>query len=257
MPKTGPSGDTIVDAATIAWGSVPDWIVAVTALFGVVFGLVQLRRIALANSNQVDIARAELMLEIDGRYEHEDMRVSRTAIRTLRNHCEQKALLVRPGASHQEMATNSAKFFSEEMTELYYRFKTADKKEVNLSLAEQPDDSAGARYFTLMRLPYWMETVGHLVQVGLLHEQDVLHLYDAVFTGVLTCFEQHIIDRRSDPIQRNDRFLENALWLKQRAENTEADRAKASKLSRAPPKSRIFQTPSLFRIAKSSDRRVR
>ncbi|WP_375397723.1 hypothetical protein [uncultured Sphingomonas sp.] len=87
-------------------------VVAVAAAIGVVFGLLQLGRIAQENANQGNIARAELMLEIDERFEGSEMRHSRLAIRTLRNHCEKKARTVlRAGANDEEVMERSATLF--------------------------------------------------------------------------------------------------------------------------------------------------
>lgn len=209
----------------MAWGSIPDWIVAITAIIASAMALVQLRRIidanaiqAKAHQDQVSIARAELILEIDARFESAEMQESRLAIRTLRHHCERKARETRRRGAHDgDVATATAMSFSEEMTALFQRFKTPERVADNVEATDIQASPEGERYFLLMRLPYWMESVGELTKSGLLPLEDVLNLYDAAFIGVLGCFEQHIQDRRSDPPLRNERFLENALWLKAQA----------------------------------------
>lgn len=222
------------------WGTVSDLIVAAAAIAGLIFGLIQLLRIADANRNQVDIARAELLLEIDARYEAPEMRASRLAIRSLRNYCDDRARMDRPGASDIDVAARSDILMSEELTGLYQRFKTADQSlDLKSPMVDQPDDKDGNRYFAFMGVPYWAETVGLLTRADLLTLEDVLNLYDAVFVKFLTGFLKHIEDRRSEGPIRNEHFLENALWLRERA----VDRQRMDKMElqarRAPKRGRL------------------
>lgn len=122
-----------------AWGTVSDLIVAIAAVIGVAVGLVQLARIARSNANQVNIARAELMLAIDKRFESSAMWESRLASRTLLNHCERKArTLLRAGATDEEVMRDAALLFSEEVSALYQRFKTADARASGALVDECP-----------------------------------------------------------------------------------------------------------------------
>ena len=228
--------------SALNWGSVPDWIVAITAVFGTVAAVLQLRRVAQANAGQVNIARAELMLEIDGRFESEHMLESRLAIQTLRNHCERRARQERPDIDGRGMFNRAAELFSEEMTKLHKQLRTPDQAlPVEASLAELPNDKGGERYFALMRLPYWMETVGELTRAELLPINDVLDLYDAVFDGVLACFERHILYRRETAPLRNDRFLENALWIRHAAIERQDRRSRDAARVRSPRRSGLFR----------------
>ncbi|WP_375397722.1 hypothetical protein [uncultured Sphingomonas sp.] len=85
-----------------------------------------------------------------------------------------------------------------------------------------------------------METVGQLTRRGLLPLEDVLDLYDAAVIGIMRCFKQHIADRSNDGPQRNDRFLENALWLLDAAEQRERTNAERMRRLRAPNHSGLF-----------------
>lgn len=205
------------------WGSAADWVVAATAVAGVFLGLQQLRKLAASGNDQVDIARAQMMLEIDARFESLDMQESRLLIRNLRNFCDEAARKeLRAGASDEDLVNVAARIFSEKMTGLREQVKTAERIiPGDPHMISEIDTQQGEMYMTYMRLPYWMETVAMLTRVGLILEDDVLRLYDAVFIGTLRCFEQHIKDRAQSGPQRNPEWLENALWLKQRAENAE------------------------------------
>lgn len=237
------------------WGTISDIVVAATAVFGVLFGLAQLGRIARANISQENIARAELMLEIDAMFEGPDMTQSRLAIRTLRNYCEKQArAFLRSGANDQEVLERSATLFSEEVTALFQRFNTADHAASEGEAVNEPLDKDGPRYFTLIRLPYWIETVGQLCRRELLPLDDVLDLYDAAIVGIMKCFHQHIMDRRAAPPQRNERFLEQALWLMEQAELRQVAEADRLAHMRSPIRSGLFQTPSLFRIRRTPKR---
>lgn len=223
------------------WGSIADWVVAITALVGVAFGVVQLLRITQANRAQVGIARAELMLEIDDRFESEHMLHSRIKIQTLRNYSERKARNDHPNVANAEMLKRASEIFSKEITALYNRWKTPDREiPQDIAIVDLPDDPDGPIYFMLMRLPYWMETVGQLTRTELLPLDDVLDLYDAVFIGILTCFEQHIDYRRTAAPLRNDKFLENAMWIREKAIEREARLAQAAERAREPRKTGIF-----------------
>jgi hypothetical protein len=197
------------------YGSVPNWISAAAACTAVGVAWVQLRKVSQSSQRQANVARADLMLKIDQIFEGKDMFESRLAIRTLLNQCEKVAQSERLGANDREVLDRSAQLFSEQLTKLHIEYKTADKSPDNAQddLTLVSKDSAGPRYATLMRLPYWMETVGLLTRKRLLQKDDVMDLYDAVYIGMLTCFEGHIKDRRDEGPLRNQKFLEHAKWM--------------------------------------------
>jgi hypothetical protein len=202
-------------ALALNWGSVPDWLMAAAAFLAVYVAWVQLKKVADANRQQANVARADLMLKIDQIFEGLEMAESRLAVRTLRNQCEAIAKAERLGANDREIIDRSAELFSDQLTKLFLDYKTVESqpKGADADLTKVAQDKAGPRYAILMRLPYWMETVGLLTKKQLLNEEDVLDLYDAVYTGVLTCYEKHILDRRDEKPDRNDMFLVHATWL--------------------------------------------
>lgn len=224
-------------------GSVPEWIVAVTAVAGLVVAWRQFGKIVDANKNQVDvaknqvdIARAELMLKIDTQFESAEMRESRIVFRTLRNHCEREIKKSNSSLSDDIAFSMGTKLFSQNVTELYSKFKSADRLVEGVILAAQPNDEAGEQYFRYMRFPNWIETVGLLTRHGLLPKHDVLQLYDEVVIRVMSHFDEHVRMRRDEGPMRNQRFLENAYWLKDEAENLKAQRAgAAANFGRARP----------------------
>lgn len=212
LDMTGAAGGGLLTG--VAWGTAPDWIVALTAILGAIFAIQQIRRVAEANKTQVSVARAELILDIDGRFESIDMVESRLAIRTLRNHCETVARRSSQFASNDEQLTvEIARLFSAEVTDLWHRYKSADPIDASRRLTEQSADADGPLYFKFMRLPYWAETVASLVHDGLLPREDVRTLFDAVYTGTLRYFEEHIRHRQGEGPLHNDRFLANAIRL--------------------------------------------
>jgi hypothetical protein len=205
------------------WGSAPDWVAAFAICATLVVAWIELRKVGLANAGQEAVARADLMLKIDQIFEGGEMAASRLAVRTLRNQCEFLAKEERPGANNKEVLIRSAVLFSEQLTKLYQDYKTTDARPKSAAedLTKVAADESGVRYAELMRLPYWMETVGMLTVKELLRESDVLGLYDAVYVGVLPCFRQHIMDRRDEQPYGNQRFLEYALDMLKRAEAAE------------------------------------
>lgn len=221
------------------WGSVPDWLVASAALIGIGVAWRQLaglsRQLAaletsekLANVsaeaaaesayNQVQIARATLLLEIDRQFEGEYLMESRLAIRALRNRAVKDAReKSRAGIGDAELASVADQVFSEYVTRLWQDFSSADANDSTLSETKPEDrltDRAGYQYSLLTRLLGWFETVGRLVEENLISPDDVFELYDAVFIQVANYFERHIHDRRDEGPNRNDRWMEKALLLR-------------------------------------------
>jgi biopolymer transport protein ExbB/TolQ len=224
-------------ASVIDWGSVADWVVAVTAIFGVGFAIRQLNAVrgaeeksatsnkqaAAALAAQVQIARATIILEIDRRFEDAEMLGSRIAIRALRNRAIREAEAnLRDGVNQAEISDKADELFSGYVTKLWRSFRTADSSEPALDATKAEDrlsDVAGAQYSQLTRLLGWMETVGRLTEQNLVPAEDMFALYDAVFLQVYGLFESHIADRRSEPPNPNDLWLEKAEWFRDAANN--------------------------------------
>lgn len=221
------------------WGTVPDWLVAGAALVGIGVAWLQLSGLSrqlkgletseqLASQSakiaadaayaQVQIARATLLLEIDRQFEGEYLMQSRVAIRALRNRAVKEARgRSRAGIGDAELAGVADHLFSAYVTSLWQDFSNADANDSTLSETKPEDkltDKAGYQYSLLTRLLGWFETVGRLVEENLISPDDVFELYDAVFIQVASYFEQHILDRRSEGPNRNDRWMEKALMLR-------------------------------------------
>jgi hypothetical protein len=207
------------------WGTVADWVVSITAAVGIWFGLKQLNGLKLAqeyaglevqnaakeSAAQVQIARAQLLLEIDREFECELMQSSRTAIRALRN-----TVLGEIKESGEEGKTRGqqqlklASGFSQKMNTLWLESKGIDTADVN---ANSSDSKHLKKYLELMRLVNWMETVGFLCRRGLLPTADVVELYDAAIAPTMRNMLQHIQHRREEDPYPNPDFHRNAEWL--------------------------------------------
>lgn len=213
------------------WGTVADWAVVATAVAAVWFGREQLKKVVQESKRQADVARAELMLQIDQIFEGAEIGASRMAIRTLRNECEAEATASDDPEARIDLLRCSARIFSRRVSKLHEIYKRPVIEASPSGKGDPPHIVAGKEYTVLMALPYWMETVGLLTRKELMARDDVLDLYDAVYVGVLTCFDAHIEDRRRDPAGPDDRFLENATWLRDRARERN-DRIAAQKAGR-------------------------
>ncbi|MBO6527702.1 hypothetical protein [Erythrobacter sp.] len=178
---------------------------------------VQLTKIVEANNAQANVATATLLLEIDRMFEGHEIMASRQKIRTLRNRCEALA-----GEMHEREDVSQAKFaedlFSQELDDLLAKYKEADEKPKSGEPQATGDvDSSADAYASYMRLPYWMETVALMVRRGLLDEEVVLELYDEVFATTLSCFINHIENRRNAGPISNARFLIQATSFRDKA----------------------------------------
>lgn len=197
------------------WGTVSDWVIASTAVLAVWFGREQLKRVVEESARQADVARADLMLQIDQIFEGAEIGKSRMAIRILQNECDMTATSEAHDSEDDVVIGTSATLFSTRVTELYNCYRSPEPPK-NKKI-EAAHVTAGKEYTTLMALPYWMETVGMLARKKLLRQEDVLDLYDAVFVSVLTCFDQHIEYRRNERLNMDNRFLEHATWFRDQA----------------------------------------
>jgi hypothetical protein len=225
-------------AMPIDWGSVPDWIVVGTAIAGTAYAGIQLKalklsdqRAAASHAEQVQIARANLLLEIDATFEGTELYRSRKAIRALRNRAETKVTrgLVRnqtPDALKNEISIE----FSHQLDELWKIARTID--EVDVEKPDSKDRIAADRYTELMAVPNWIETIGMLCRRNLLPKEDILDLYDQVVVPTIRNFKNHFEVRRAQGPYLNPRFMENAYWLLAEAE---AYKRKREEPVSAPP----------------------
>lgn len=228
-------------------GTLPDWIVAATAIFAAMVGLRQLRNLAASEAqaataqetaaraaesmaklaqaqstvaesersqaaDQVQIARAMLLLEIDKDFESPAMQESRLAVRTLFNRARREADAELRMKNPSGVRQRANELFSGYATQLWEKFRSADEQEPTLKstgINDQLSDSAGPQYQKLTKILGWMETVGRLANENLAFESDLIALYDQVFVNVYGYFYKHINDRRTDSVQPN------ADWMRQ------------------------------------------
>ena len=211
-----------MDLSTVNWGSVADWVVAGTAVVGVGFGLSHLKALraseaqaAAAHRDQVQIARATLLRQIDAEFESEEMYRSRKAIRALRNRSEMAMRHHHGEASNETIAQLSAAEFARQLTLLWHEARKFDDADVES--AKSPARIAADRYSEIMRLPNWFEALGLMLRRGLLPKNDVLEIYDAAIAPTMFNLTEHVRKRRDDGPHPNPRFLEHAMWLGEEA----------------------------------------
>jgi hypothetical protein len=225
------SGDVL---SGLQFGTVPDWIVAITALVAIVVAYGQLKASAAASKisaqaqqDQAAIARANLLLEIDRDFESEGMQEARRAIRALRNEIEALARRQFPRLNDDELAPESDKLFSEYMNRVFYDYRTADsvQRQTNDELdamlekhlktipdydAFSPSERASRHYLRLTLILGWLERVGHMANNGLLHRDDVISLYNQVFIEAINWYKGHIIHRHGVGTRKNGEWMDQA-----------------------------------------------
>lgn len=225
----------------------------------------QLKVAAEASRNQAEIARATLLLEIDRDFESADMQESRMALRGLRNEIEALCADRYKTRNDSQREAKCHDLFSEYLNKLWRDFKKADKvpdvpqhfsdsnalddmknKHVEQiyqhSEEIQPHEKAGAHYQRLMRLPGWLERVGHMANQGLIPEVDVIKLYDVLFLKMGSLFAGHIEFRRNEG---NDDFMKEFMTFSEKIEELRsqniATRAAAGKVADASNKAKVFE----------------
>ena len=214
------------------WGNVADWAVAATASIGLLFGIWQLRAVrkageqsARAHETSVEIARANMLRQIDSEFESEDMYRSRKAILALEKRSEKAVRLSHPDFSEQKIDSLLADECSKQLTKLWSEASKFDDEDVEAK--DSKNRIASDRYAEIMRLPCWFETLGHMIRRELLPKTDILEVYDAAINPTMEYFADHIKKRRAEGPSQNPHFLEHALWLSGIAkEFTEAKNAR-------------------------------
>lgn len=222
----------------IEWGTVPAWITSGTAVVGTIFVLRQFRISiraleisarsqeisaksqeisAQSQANQVDIARANLLLAIDREFEGAELGRSRKAIRMLRNRIEREVLTKPDGNRSPALQKGKvARDFSRHLDTLWGALRSTDA-------ASEPPAAGGLghgdihEYYELMALPNWIETVGALVARHLLPKEEVLTLYASSIQVTMFNFHNHVEARRNEQPYPNKRFMENAYLLYEEA----------------------------------------
>lgn len=236
------------------WGTVADWLLAILALSTVLVAWFQIRAASSAANAQIrasaehtlaqitaateahnkeleaalrdakdqtQIARANLLMEIDRDYESAEMQESRLALRGLRN--EIAALVINQNQALDKAALHAAinDQFGAYLNKLWLDFKNADwpdpktdldgllKQHLNKVNTEpeviQPHERAGLHYQRLTRVLGWLERVGYMANQKLLPQDDIKRLYDFVFIELGFWFEKHITYRQEDgPLSNRD-----------------------------------------------------
>ncbi|MFM6950201.1 MAG: hypothetical protein ACKOW1_04155 [Novosphingobium sp.] len=193
------------------------------AFFASILAIRQLRLATKAQADQVQIARANLMLAIDKSYEDATMLNSRKAVRSLRN----RAHATIEKQAHKDKTSDGkrkqiAEEFSAQLDQLWSVARSIRDEDVDV--ADSKQRIAHDRYSELMCLVNWMETVGMLCKRNLLPTPDILDLYDQVIVPTLTNFKNHVDVRRREEPYPNPRFMENAYWLHEMAVTYQAQR---------------------------------
>lgn len=219
----------------VDWGTVPAWAAVVVAGTGVVLALRQLTLAAGAQHDQVQIARANLLLSIDKTFESEEIYRSRKAVRSLRNRAEGAV----EANNHKDRSPNAkmeavAVEVSHYLDTLWEQAKAISDEDIEKS--DSKSRKAIDQYTEIMALPFWMETIGMLCRRGLLPKDDVLDIYDAVIISTIQNFQRHFDVRRTQGLPQNGRFMENAYWLLDEA--TAYKRKRDEPMPTRPAKSR-------------------
>lgn len=213
----------------VNWGSVADWLVLGTAVIATSIARSQLKAAATAATDQAQIARAMLILELDRDYESSEMKDSRMALRSLRNEIESFTRRQNPALDNDALHDEMNKQFSQYMNFLWRDFRQADRDVNNGSveslvdahlenLAQAPDtiqphERAGTQYLRLTQILGWLERVAHLVHQGLVPKADIILLYDALFMEMGQWFAGHIKLRQEDGPKPNRGFMRLTLEL--------------------------------------------
>lgn len=224
------------------WGSAPDWIVAVTAVAVAVYAGAQFRltRIAQqsaaadqktavahaasaadqasatakAHAEQVEIARANMLIRLDEQYEGTQLGESRRAWLALRNRTEADVEQRLATHSENEQAVEVCRFISDYLSGLWSQVRHGDESPESQSARAEATNA----YAVLMRLPNWFETVGHLCRRNLIPLNDIVDLYDQIVIKTIGYMSEHIERRRKGDIRATSRMLEHATWLLKESE---------------------------------------
>lgn len=209
-----------MDISLLDWGTVPDWVVAITAMFGVGAGLYQLSAIRLTNYQTAQFERAKLLLEFDRDFESLPMTESRQKLLVIRNRFESEVAAPGLHLTAEQQIEEVARRISSYVSDVWRRSRTYDGD------AAADKDSLADEYKLIMRVPGWCETLGHQCRRNLLPLGDVLDLYDQLIINTIGNLQHHIKLRSEEGPHKNQRYLENALWLYKEAEAQRAGRTK-------------------------------
>lgn len=206
----------LLDPASWDWGSVPDYVVMVTAIVSALLVVQQLaglgddRRQAEATRtlqldqfrSEAQTARANLLLRIDEQFE------GAAIFRSRARWIELRARFKQQHAAMPSPTTTRDAYVRSEMTaklnDLWDRMQSFVA--VGGSLTDEIRD-----YNLVIRLPNWIETIGMIAREGLIPTGDLVQLYGGVIRMTMEPIQAHMTHRRRD-VPASDAFA-NALWL--------------------------------------------
>lgn len=202
----------------IDWGSVPDWIVAIAASATAGFGSYQLYLLRIARTDAVQAQNRATdqhvqnvkteqgvqLMQIDNQYEGV-LHPSRKALLTLRRNLEKKV-----GHNSLHHREELAKLVSQHLNDLRLKAMTP-----TLPFAKKLNRRYVDEYFLLTQLPNYIETMGVLVEEGLVDEGALIRLYDGMIERVIGDVLPHIKWRRSK--DENPKYLMYAEKLYEKA----------------------------------------
>lgn len=193
-------------------GSIAAWGAVAVAVVAVLLAVRQFWLARKAQEQQAEIARANLLLSIDSAFEGPEIYKARKAIRSLRNRIEAEVNASNPeDKSPDAIRAAVATKFSRKLNVMWEVARTFSDEDVE-------DETSKARigidrYYELLTLPNWVETVGMMCVRGLLPKEDILSLYAGVVITTMFNFKSHVEARRIEQPHPNPRFMENAFLL--------------------------------------------
>ena len=209
--------ETLCLGCNLAWGSVPDQLVAATAAISAWLVVRQLgglradRERADATLNrqleqfrsEANTARANLLLRIDEQFEAGSVLRSRNRWLALRAEFRRgHATLTDPAIPR----------------EIYVREQMAQK--LNGLWDQVQNHGVGATsfasdlhdYSVIVRLPNWIETIAMMGRDGYLPVSDLVRLYGSVIRSTMNVVADHVAYRRRD-VSASPSVFEHGLWL--------------------------------------------
>jgi hypothetical protein len=217
----------------LQWGSVPDWVIAATAIVGVAFGLRQLQAIshsehaALDNArrtadqarSEANSARANLLLRIDDIFEGNALANSRLAWLIRRTSWRRTYAHLSSAdrdAAVQLALINDFNQLWDAMTRLERdgQLELTCGHGISVETLQREVDA----YRAMVRLPDWLETIGLLVAQQLVPADDIMLLYRGVIRSTMGVVQGHLAHRRNADPNSSQHVFEHAIALHHLAE---------------------------------------
>ncbi len=174
----------LLHPAAWAWGSVADWLLLVTAIVGSVLALRQLAKASEANRDNWRIQQGVQLMQIDDKYEV-TLQESRKAITRLQRQLQ------------ADLGEGQETLLPARMSAVLTGLVATSRKAGSSNPVDRAEGEAAIdRYFVLMQLPTYIETIGVLVEDGLVGETAILKLYDAMIERVIGNIKPHLVTRR-------------------------------------------------------------